>query len=241
METVDRPQTLRTTESNPEGEILLLDKALDWTSFDVVKRIRWSFNIAKVGHAGTLDPKATGLLVVCTGKKTKEIDRFIGLEKEYEGAFELGVRTPSFDSETEATELLPYQGINRTEVERIAKEFVGTYNQIPPMYSAVKHNGKPLYKFARKGKVVERKSKDVQVLEFEIVTFQAPFVEFRIVCSKGTYIRSLVNDAGLKLGSGATLRSLRRTRVGEFHIRDAVTIEQLENSRRSVAQSPRVA
>ena len=228
-------------ELDPEGEVLLLDKPLDWTSFDVVKRIRWSFSVPKVGHAGTLDPKATGLLIVCTGKKTKELDSFMGLEKEYEGTMELGVRTPSFDSETEVTERMPYESVSLEELERIVSGFVGQQLQTPPMYSAVKHHGKPLYKFARKGKVVERAPKVVDVRGFDILRMESPMVQFRVVCSKGTYVRSLVNDVGTKLGCGATLRSLRRTRIGGYHVRDAVTIEELENARRGPAQSSRVA
>jgi tRNA pseudouridine55 synthase len=228
-------------ELDPEGEILLLDKPLDWTSFDVVKRVRWTFNVAKVGHAGTLDPKATGLLIVCTGRKTKTIDSFMGLEKEYEGTMELGVRTPSFDSETEVTERRPYEGVGREEIERVVSGFVGKQLQTPPMYSANKHHGRPLYKLARKGKVVDRAPKVVDVMGFDILHVENPVVQFRVVCSKGTYVRSLVDDVGTKLGCGATLRSLRRTRIGGFHVRDAVTIEELENARRSPAQSSRVA
>lgn len=214
-----------------EGEILLIDKPLEWTSFDVVKRIRWSFNITKAGHAGTLDPRATGLLIVCTGKKTKEIDRFVGLEKEYIGTFELGVRTPSFDSETEVVERHAYGNITVEQLQDAVRSFLGKSFQTPPMYSAVKHRGKPLYKYARRGKSVEREAKEIEVMEFEISGFTFPIVDFRVVCSKGTYVRSLVDDLGQKLGCGATLRSLRRTRIGSYDVRDAMTVEQLENTR----------
>lgn len=213
------------------GEVLLIDKPLDWTSFDVVKRIRWTYHLQKAGHAGTLDPKASGLLIVCTGKMTKEIERFVGLEKEYLGTMELGVRTPSFDSETEVSERRPFEHVSREQMEEVAKGFLGRQFQTPPMYSAVKHRGRPLYKLARRGKSIEREAKEIEVREFEILQFKSPFVDFRIVCSKGTYIRSLVDDAGVKVGCGATLRSLRRTRIGPYHVRDAITIEQLENSR----------
>ncbi len=215
----------------PEGEILLIDKPLDWTSFDVVKRIRWTFNVAKAGHAGTLDPKATGLLIVCTGKQTKNIGQFVGLEKEYTGTLELGVRTPSYDSETEVIERRPFSDVTLEMIQNEANDFLGKQLQTPPMYSAVKHQGKPLYKFARKGKSVEREPKEIEIREFEIVNFLPPQIEIRIVCSKGTYIRSLVDELGLRLGCGATLRSLRRTRIGPYHVSHAMTIEQLENVR----------
>lgn len=216
-----------------DGEVLLIDKPLDWTSFDVVKRIRWTFQLRKAGHAGTLDPKASGLLIVCTGKMTKEIDRFVGLEKEYLGTLELGVRTPSHDSETEVFERRPHEHVSRLQVEEVVKSFLGRQFQTPPMYSAVKHRGRPLYKLARRGRSVEREAKEIEVREYEILRFDPPFADFRIVCSKGTYIRSLVDDAGVKLGCGATLRSLRRTRIGPYHVSDAMTIERLENTRRA--------
>lgn len=214
-----------------DGEVLFIDKPLDWTSFDVVKRIRWTFNIAKVGHAGTLDPKATGLLIVCTGKQTKNIDQFVGLEKEYIGTLELGVRTPSYDSETAVIERRPFLDVTLEKIQQTADEFRGKQLQTPPMYSAVKHRGKPLYKFARKGKSVEREPKEIEIKEFEITNFHVPKVDVRIVCSKGTYIRSLVDELGLRLGCGATLRSLRRTRIGPYHVSQALTIDQLENLR----------
>lgn len=222
--------------THDNGEILLIDKPLDWTSFDVVKRIRWTFGVKKAGHAGTLDPKATGLLIVCTGKKTKEIDRFVGLEKEYRGTMELGVRTPSHDSETEVVERREIQGVTLETLQSVAGEFVGKQLQTPPMYSAVKLRGKPLYKYARRGKSVEREPKEIEIVEFEVTKFEPPFAEFRVVCSKGTYIRSLVDDVGQRLGCGATLRSLRRLRIGPYHVDRALTIEELENTRaRSVS------
>lgn len=222
--------------THDNGEILLIDKPLDWTSFDVVKRIRWTFGVKKAGHAGTLDPKATGLLIVCTGKKTKEIDRFVGLEKEYRGTMELGVRTPSHDSETEVVERREIQGVTLETLQSVAGEFVGKQLQTPPMYSAVKLRGKPLYKYARRGKSVEREPKEIEIVEFEVTKFEPPFAEFRVVCSKGTYIRSLVDDLGQRLGCGSTLRSLRRLRIGPYHVDRALTIEELENTRaRSVS------
>ncbi|HXG37460.1 MAG TPA: tRNA pseudouridine(55) synthase TruB [Bacteroidota bacterium] len=216
------------------GEMFLIDKPLDWTSFDVVKRIRWTFGVKKAGHAGTLDPKATGLLIVCTGAKTKEISRFVGLEKEYRGTMELGVRTPSHDSETDVVERREIRGVTLEALQSVAREFIGKQLQTPPMYSAVKHRGKPLYKYARRGKSIEREAKEIEIVEFEVTKFEPPFAEFRVVCSKGTYIRSLVDDVGQRLGCGATLRSLRRLRIGPYHVDRALTIEQLENTRRDL-------
>lgn len=222
---------LRTNDSwdfNGAGEMLLVDKPLDWTSFHVVKKVRFLFQASKVGHAGTLDPKATGLLIVCTGKKTKTFDQFVGLEKEYIGTFELGIRTPSYDTETEIIERKDFSGVTLDQLKEAASRFVGKQLQKPPMYSAAKYNGKPLYKFARKGRTVERQAKEIEITQFEIVSFALPMVEFRVVCSKGTYIRSLVDDLGQVLNCGAVLKSLRRTRIGGFHVNDALSIEELE-------------
>ena len=231
-----------TIHSEENGEVLLLDKPLDWTSFDVVKRIRWAFKVAKAGHAGTLDPRATGLLIVCTGKKTKTIDQFVGLEKEYIGTFELGIRTASFDSETEISERKPYDAVTLERINEEIRQFLGKSFQVPPMYSAVKHHGKPLYKYARRGKEIARETKEIEIMEFEVTAFRSPQVEFRVVCSKGTYIRSLVDDLGQRLGCGAMLSSLRRTRIGQYHVRDAMTVEQLENARKtSVSIDSRIA
>lgn len=216
-----------TWDFNGKGELLMVDKPLEWTSLDVVKKIRSLFHITRAGHAGTLDPKATGLLIICTGQLTKSIDGFVGLEKEYEGVFQVGIRTPSFDSETKITERKDTSGITPERIRETMKGFVGKQTQIPPMYSAAKFGGKPLYKYARKGKTVERAPKDVDIKLFIPVRFQIPFVEFHVVCSKGTYIRSLVDDLGQTLGCGACLMSLRRTRVGDFHIEDATNIAQL--------------
>jgi len=209
------------------GELFLVDKPMDWTSFDVVHRVRDLFHVKKVGHAGTLDPKATGLLILCTGKRTKEIDEFTGKEKEYEGILQLGSTTASFDSETPIEDMKEFHSITEENMVSMFHSFLGEQSQLPPMYSAVKHSGKPLYKYARKGRSVERTPRDIEIMQFEMVSFQLPFVEFRIVCSKGTYIRSLVSDCGDKLGCGAFLKELRRTRIGEFSVRDALTIEDL--------------
>lgn len=210
-----------------EGELILVDKPLDWTSFDIVARIRSMFEIKKIGHAGTLDPKATGLLILCTGKMTKQIDQFIGLEKEYTGIFEIGVTTKSFDTETELIDKKEVNHINETEIEDALTSFLGTQQQLPPMYSAIKKNGRRLYKDARKGKEIERATRDIFIREFEMTSFISPFIEFRVVCSKGTYIRSLANDVGVKLGCGAYLKQLRRTKIGNFNVVDALSVEQL--------------
>lgn len=215
---------IRQWDFNGKGEILLVDKPLDWTSFDVVNRIRKEHQIKKIGHAGTLDPKATGLLILCTGPQTKTIDRFVGLEKEYKGKMELGVRTESFDSEGETIETRSYSDISIDLILSTTGQFIGKQQQLPPMYSAVKVKGKPLYKYARKGKTIERVPKGIEIREFEITNVLLPMVDFRVVCSKGTYIRALVEDFGLALGCGATLRALRRTRIGTHHVKDASTV-----------------
>jgi len=211
-----------------EGEILLVDKPLDWTSFDVIQRLRNCWGIRKAGHSGTLDPKATGLLIVCTGRQTKSIDQFANLEKEYTGTFQIGIQTPSFDLETEVTQRSDCSGVTLELLESTVKRFVGRQLQTPPMYSAVKHHGKPLYEYARRGKTLDRKPKHIEIHELSILSFAPPEVSFRVVCSKGTYIRSLVSDIGAALGCGATLIALRRTRIGSFRVEDARTIEELE-------------
>jgi tRNA pseudouridine55 synthase len=214
-----------------EGEVIFIDKSLDWTSFDVVKKIRSLFNVRKVGHAGTLDPQATGLLIVCTGKKTKSIDQFVGLEKEYTGSCEMGVRTPSFDMETAVSEVKDSSTITEQQIELVAKSLFGKQLQMPPMYSALKYGGKPLYQYARSGKTVERTEREIDVTKFEILDVHAPYIDFCIVCSKGTYIRSLVDEMGIRLGCGATMTALRRTRIGEFTVANAKTIDQLSEWR----------
>lgn len=213
---------------NTTGEILLVDKPSDWTSFDVVKKVRSLFRIRKVGHAGTLDPKATGLLILATGPKTKEMKTFVSWEKEYVGTLELGVLTPSFDGETPVVERRDITGISEERIYEVARRFVGRQLQMPPMFSAVKHGGKPLYKYARKGKVVERDEKTIEIRVFAIDRISGPFVDFRVVCSKGTYIRALAHDVGEALGCGAMLSSLRRTRIGEAHVNDAFSIAELQ-------------
>ena len=212
---------------NGRGEMLMVDKPLDWTSLDVVKKMRSLFHIKTAGHAGTLDPKASGLLIICTGSSTKTIDNFVGLDKNYEGTLQLGIRTPSFDSETEVTEKKDFSNITPERICEAMAGFVGKQTQIPPMYSAAKYGGKPLYRYARSGKTVTRTPKDIEIKTFTADRIQSPMVEFRVICSKGTYIRSLVDDLGQKLGCGACLMSLRRTRVGEYRVEDAATIGEL--------------
>ena len=211
------------------GEVLLVDKPVDWTSFDVVKKMRFLFNVRKIGHAGTLDPKASGLLIVCTGRQTKSILSFQEAEKEYTGTLELGVRTPSFDSETEIIETRDFSHVTEETLSRTAQKFVGRSIQKTPMYSAAKFEGKPLYLYARKGQTVDRASREIEITDFAITGFRIPSVDFRVVCSKGTYIRALVEDLGNELGCGCTLRSLRRTRIGGYKVEDAFTIEDLKS------------
>lgn len=224
------PRTAHTPLSVDEGQVFLIDKPLNWTSFDVVRRVRFTLSVKKVGHAGTLDPKATGLLIVCTGNKTKSFDQYAGLEKEYTGTFRLGIQTPSFDLETAVTDNKDSADVSLEHLMEAAIQFVGKQLQVPPMYSAVKHKGKPLYAIARKGKTVERQPKEIEITEFEILSFTPPEVGFRVVCSKGTYIRSLVHDVGTRLGCGAVLTSLRRTRIGPYSVHDAITMEQLDHA-----------
>lgn len=204
-----------------EGAVILIDKPLEWTSFDVVGKIRNTIRVKKVGHAGTLDPLATGLLILCTGKMTKKIDEYQAQEKEYEGELILGKTTPSFDLETEVDQEFDISSLTEEMIRQNVKGFIGTIQQIPPVYSAIKVNGVPLYKKARKGQEVEVKPREVTISEFEVKEIQLPVVRFRVVCSKGTYIRSLVRDFGAALGNGAYMSALRRTRIGNFHVRDA--------------------
>jgi tRNA pseudouridine55 synthase len=218
------------------GEVLLVNKPKGWTSFDVVKRLRSIFRIRKIGHAGTLDPMASGLMIIVTGRKTKEIERLKGLEKEYEGVMEIGARTKSYDTETAVCERKSLEGVTEDKVVRLFKEFVGEIEQVPPMYSAVKVQGKRLYKYARRGKAVDAPPRKVSISVFEPTKILLskeddcpPEVSFRLVCSKGTYVRSLVEDFGQRLGCGAYLKSLVRKSVGEFRLSQALSIEQCEN------------
>lgn len=211
------------------GQVLLIDKPLHWTSFQVVNKLRWeirnTFNIKKikVGHAGTLDPLATGLLIICTGKMTKQIDTFQGQEKEYTGTIVLGSTTPSFDLETEINEIFSTKHITESLILKTTERFIGNIKQFPPVFSAIKKDGKRLYEFARAGEDVEVKSREVYIKEFKITKINLPNIHFRVVCSKGTYIRSLAHDFGKALNSGAHLSVLCRTKIGEFQVENAMT------------------
>ena len=213
--------------SSPEGHVLLVDKPLQWTSFDVVKKLKYALNLKKVGHAGTLDPLATGLLILCTGKKTKQIESYQSQEKEYEGTLVLGQTTPSYDLETEPTAAVDISHITKEQIEKATLKFIGEIEQTPPIYSAVKIDGKRAYLHARKGDNIKLRSRVVTIDKFEITGIDLPQVKFLVSCSKGTYIRSLVNDFGHQLGVGAHLSQLRRTKIGDYKVNDAYTIEEL--------------
>ena len=213
----------------PPDQVLAINKPYGWTSFDVVKKLRWALNIKKIGHAGTLDPLATGLLVLCTGKKTKEIDGYQAMEKEYQGIMVLGKTTPSVDLETEFDSQSDIGHITEEMVHSAAEAFKGSIQQIPPSYSAIKVDGQPVYKKARKGQEVILKPRTVEITELEITQCPLPEVYFRVVCSKGTYIRSLVRDIGSHLQVGAYLSQLTRTRIGTFELSDASEINDFIN------------
>lgn len=223
-----------TSEDFKEGKILLFDKPLGWTSFQLVNKVRWlirkSCNIKKikVGHAGTLDPLASGLLIICTGKLTKTIDELQVQEKEYTGTFTLGATTPSYDMETEVHETFETDHISEDDINGATFEFLGEIDQTPPVFSALKKDGKRLYEYARAGEEVDIPSRKVEISEFEITAIDFPKVDFRIVCSKGTYIRSLANDFGKALGTGAYLSALHRTKIGGFLAEDAMNVEEFE-------------
>ncbi len=213
------------------GQVLLIDKPLDWTSFQVVNKLRWEIRRAykikkiKVGHAGTLDPLATGLLVICTGKMTKNIDSFQAQIKEYTGTFVLGSSTPSYDLETEIDQTYPTEHITENLIHEATSQFIGEISQFPPVFSALKKDGKRLYEYARAGETVDIPSRKVHISEFEITRINNLEIDFKVICSKGTYIRSLANDFGKALNSGAHLSILRRTKIGEFDVENAVSVE----------------
>ena len=207
------------------GEILLVNKPLTWTSTDVVRKLKGVLKVKKIGHAGTLDPLATGLLLVCVGKKTKTIPFLQEEEKEYTGTFYLGATTPSFDKETEHDQTFDISSITKERVLAASQKMLGLQQQTPPMYSAVKVNGKRAYAIARQGETVELKSKAIEIKEFEISRIELPEIDFRIVCTKGTYIRSIARDLGLSLENGAYLTKLCRTRIGPYKLSEASEIE----------------
>lgn len=220
-----------TAEEYLSGQVLLIDKPLNWTSFQVVNKLRWeirhAFNIKKikVGHAGTLDPLATGLLIICTGKMTKQINTYQGQGKEYTGTLVLGSTTPSYDLETEIDATFPTEHITESDIHEATKQFIGDIDQFPPVFSAIKKEGKRLYEFARAGEEVEINSRRIQISTFEITKIDGLNIEFRVVCGKGTYIRSLAHDFGKVLNSGAHLSVLRRTKIGDFHVDNALSPE----------------
>lgn len=214
------------------GEIIGIDKPLGWTSFDAVKRLRGAIQRRlrvkkfKVGHAGTLDPLATGVLIVCTGRATRQIESLQNGSKEYVAEITLGATTPSFDLETEIDATYPWEHITREQIEDTLPKFVGNVMQVPPVFSAIKIEGKRAYNFARKGKEVELKAKPLEIKEIEILGFEGNKLTIRVVCSKGTYIRALARDIGEALGSGAHLTALRRTRVGDIRIEDCLSVDR---------------
>lgn len=224
-----------TEQDYKEGQVILIDKPLTWTSFQVVNKIRWhirkKFNLKKikVGHAGTLDPLATGLLILCTGKFTKRIEEFQGQIKEYTGTIVLGATTPSYDLETEIDNSFPIDHISEADIRNATANFIGDIEQYPPVFSALKKDGKRLYEYARKGEDVEIASRKITINTFEITRIDLPEVDFRVICGKGTYIRSLAHDFGKALHSGAHLSALRRTRIGEFLVANAITVQKFED------------
>lgn len=211
-----------------DGKALLIDKPLHWTSFDVVRKLRGLLQIKKIGHAGTLDPLATGLLIVCTGKFTKKINEYMAAEKEYTGSITLGAVTPTYDLESEPEQFKDYSFVTPELITATTKKFTGVIEQYPPIFSAIKKDGVALYELARRGVDVKPEARNIIITAFEITNIELPVINFRVACSTGTYIRSLANDFGAALGCGGYLSSLRRTKIGDATVNDSVTMEQLE-------------
>lgn len=211
-----------------QGEVLLINKPLHWTSFDAVRKIRNLVKTKKVGHAGTLDPLATGLLIICTGKFTKRINEFMAKEKEYTGTFTIGAITPTYDLESKPEQFSDYTFVNEEIIYATAKKMTGEILQVPPIHSAIKKDGKRVYELARQGKEVKLEPRKIKVQAFEINRIDLPVIHFRVVCTTGTYIRSLANDFGKELGTGAYLSSLCRTRIGEFSLAQSMTMEEAQ-------------
>ncbi|MCF8308302.1 MAG: tRNA pseudouridine(55) synthase TruB [Bacteroidales bacterium] len=215
------------------GEMLMIDKPYGWTSFDVVNKLRYTIKYyhkvkkVKVGHAGTLDPRATGLLIICTGRKTKEIDSYQARDKEYTGTIELGKETPSYDKETEATQVYDISGISNKEILEAAKKFEGTQEQLPPQYSAKKIKGQRAYNLVRNNEKADIKPITVNIKQFEIARIEIPYIDFKVICEKGVYVRTLAHDFGKVLNNGAVLSALRRTRIGEYKIEQAHNLFEL--------------
>lgn len=230
---VDTKKTL-SLEDFRAGQIMLIDKPLEWTSFQVVNKVRWllckQFKIKKlkVGHAGTLDPLASGLLILCIGRATKQIESFQNLPKEYTGTFHIGATTPSYDLETEIDDTFPIEHINEELLQETRHQFIGNIQQAPPIFSAIKQKGKRLFEYARKGQEVEIPTREIQIHEFDINRIELPEVDFRVKCGKGTYIRSLAHDYGKALDSGAHLTALRRTKIGGYDVENGYSIESVE-------------
>lgn len=224
----------KTKEDFLDGQVVLIDKPLEWSSFQVVNKVRWllrkQFGLKKlkVGHAGTLDPLATGLLILCVGKFTKRIETFQAQDKEYTGTIFLGATTPSYDAETEIDQTFPTNHIDKNLIENTLPKFIGTIQQQPPVFSALKKDGKRLYEYARKGEEIEIPSREIRIDVFEITRVELPEIDFRVVCGKGTYIRSLAHDFGKALNSGGYLTSLRRTKIGNFDVENSKSIEEIE-------------
>lgn len=219
-----------------EGQVLLIDKPFRWTSFDVVQKLRNILRIKKIGHAGTLDPLATGLLIICTGKFTKRINEFMAREKEYTGSFTLGATTPTYDLESKPENFKPFETITAQQIQKATAPFIGEILQVPPAHSAIKIDGKRVYELARQGKEVKLEPRKLTIKEFEITEIALPVIYFRVVCSTGTYIRSLAHDFGAALGCGAYLSSLCRTRIGEFLNQDALSIEMFAEKIKQLSQ-----
>jgi tRNA pseudouridine55 synthase len=222
-----------------DGKVLLFDKPLEWTSFDVVKKVRILTRITKVGHAGTLDPLATGLLIVCTGKFTKKINEYMGMEKEYTGTFTLGAVTPTYDLESEPENFKDTSHLTDSMIRQATYRFMGPIMQVPPAHSAIKKDGKPVYIAARKGQEVQLEPRPVTIHSFEAEKIELPVVYFRVVCSTGTYIRSLANDFGAALGVGGYMSSLCRTRIGAFNLSEAVSLADFETEIKKMQASER--
>lgn len=226
-----------TSEDYLNGQVILLDKPLTWSSFQAVNKLKYALKRKydlpkkfKIGHAGTLDPLATGLLIICTGKFTKRIESLQGLPKEYTGTITLGATTPSYDLETEIDKNFPTEHITKELIDQTIHQFVGEIDQKPPIFSAIKKEGTRLYEHARKGDIVEISSRKVTIHSFEITRFELPEIDFKITCSKGTYIRSIAFDLGEALQSGGHLTALRRTKIGEYHVNSAMQIDHFQPS-----------
>ena len=220
---------MKFTDKYNEGKTILIDKSLDWTSFDVVKKLKFLIKCKKIGHAGTLDPLATGLLIICTGKNTKKINDIQNLSKTYTGSFTIGSTTPSHDLETEINTTKSIENISKKMIENVAQTFLGVQLQKPPKFSAVKVKGERAYKLARENKKFILKEKEIEITKFQIVDIKSSVISFEIKCSKGTYIRSIARDFGNKLGCGAYLSNLRRTKIGDFDVNSASTIDDMVN------------